>query len=68
MSSQVGGSKRHNGEDNNFQMGFMKMLENLMNAEVVEWTTGILLSFEGMPCIGHVQHALGGAEHQWQRE
>lgn len=35
MSPQVGGSKRHNGEDNNFQMGFMRMPENLMNAEVV---------------------------------
>lgn len=34
-SSQVGGRKGHNGEDNNIQTGFMRTPENLMNAEVV---------------------------------
>lgn len=35
FSSQVGGRERHKGKDNNIQNGFMRMPENLMDAEVM---------------------------------
>lgn len=68
MSPEVEGGKENSGKDSNTQKGFMRMPENLMNAEAVGMDHSHTSHFKGMPCIGHVQHALEGAEHQWQRE